>query len=81
LEQLALAQHRDDIIIKNRLFDKIKNDPRRKRSLKFRAKQREWRIAIFNDAFHRKDRSKNLNKVTAALRRKRDETGKFNYEL
>ena len=55
-------------------------DYRRKRSLKFRAKQREWRKRVFQAPFHRKDRSKNMNKVSAAKRRKRDRTGKFNLE-
>jgi hypothetical protein len=54
---------------------------RRKRSLKFREKMRLWRAKNFNDAFHKVDRNqKNANKVNAALRRKRDETGKFNFE-
>ena len=57
-------------------------DYRRKRSLKFRAKMRAWRSKVFNDPFHKKNRTiKNENKVIAAKRRKRDDTGKFNYEL
>ena len=60
LAELALAQYRDDILISERLFDskehgsKKKNsaavsnmDERRRRSLKFRAKQREWRNKVF----------------------------------
>ena len=36
---------------------------------------------MFNDPFYKQDRSqKNLNKVVAAKRRKRDGTGKFNFE-
>ena len=39
------------------------------------------RTKIFNDPFYKQDRShKNLNKVVAAKRRKRDGTGKFNFE-
>ena len=39
------------------------------------------RAKIFNDPFYKQDRSqKNLNKVFAAKRRKRDDTGKFNFE-
>ncbi len=42
---------------------------------------RDWRSKNFNDPFHKVDRNyKNANKVSAALRRKRDETGKFNFE-
>ena len=56
-------------------------DYRRKRSLKFRAKQRKQRALTFGDAFHKQDRSvKSLNKVLAAKRRKRDYQGKFNLE-
>lgn len=58
-----------------------KIDLRRKRSLKFRAKMRAWRTSVFGDPFHKKDRTmKNENKVIAAKRRKRDDTGKFNFE-
>ena len=39
------------------------------------------RAKMFNDPFYKQDRSqKNLNKVVAAKRRKRDGTGKFNFE-
>lgn len=42
---------------------------------------RARREKIFNDPFYKKDRSaKNLNKVNAAKRRKRDGTGKFEEE-
>ena len=42
---------------------------------------RAKRLKLYNDAFYIKDRSfKNPNKVIAAQRRKRDETGKFNFE-
>ena len=42
---------------------------------------RAHRAKVFNDPFYKKDRSaKNLNKVIAAKRRKRDGTGKFNFE-
>jgi hypothetical protein len=42
---------------------------------------RVWRAKVFNNPLHRVDRTfKNANKVIAALRRKRDQTGKFNYE-
>ena len=47
--------------------DDLDVDYRRKRSLKFRAKQRKQRAQIFGDAFHKQDRSvKSLNKVLAA---------------
>ena len=77
---LSLAQLRDEIIIEGQRFEEV-DDQRRKRSLKFRAKQRAMRAKMFNDPFYKQDRSqKNLNKVVAAKRRKRDGTGKFNFE-
>jgi len=43
---------------------------------------RDWRTSVFGDPFHKKDRArKNENKVIAAKRRKRDDSGKFNFEL
>jgi len=40
------------------------------------------RIKLFGNSFHKQDREyKNANKVTAALRRKRDDAGKFNLDL
>ena len=60
LAELAIAQFRDDILIRERLFDNNNHskkkrgsaavssmDDRRRRSLKFRAKQREWRDKVF----------------------------------
>ena len=60
LAELAIAQFRDDILIRERLFDNNEKgskkrgsaavssmDDRRRRSLKFRAKQREWRDKVF----------------------------------
>ena len=79
LLDLALLQERDHLIIKAQSIGKEK-EYRRKRSLKFRAKMRDWREKVFNDAFHRKDRMKNLNKQIAARRRQRDGKGKFNLE-
>ena len=68
------------MIIEGKRFEEV-DDQRRKRSLKFRAKQRAMRAKIFNDPFYKQDRSqKNMNKVVAAKRRKRDDTGKFNFE-
>ena len=77
---LALKQQRDGNIIKaKRIDDEL--DYRRKRSLKFREKRQAWRQKVFNDPFHKLDRSqKNLNKAVAAKRRKRDIHGKFNFE-
>ena len=80
LTKLYLSQKRDDLLIKGNCFNEKNLDYRRKRSLKFRAKQRAWRTLLFQNPFHRKDRSKNLNKQVAAKRRKRDDTGKFNIE-
>ena len=49
--------------------------------MKFRAKMRAQRSRIFNDPFYKKDRNhKNPNKVVAAKRRQRDDSGKFNFE-
>ena len=49
--------------------------------MKFRAKMRAQRSRVFNDPFHKKDRNhKNPNKVIAAKRRQRDDSGKFNFE-
>jgi hypothetical protein len=80
LTQLEEAQKRDHAIIEAGLFDQVM-DERRKRSLKFRATMRSRREKIFQDPFHKPDRSfKNENKVTAAKRRKRDDSGKFNLE-
>lgn len=54
---------------------------RRKRSLLFRAKMRQYRTRVFGDAFHKQDRTfKSINKVLAAKRRQRDGKGKFNIE-
>ena len=61
LAELAIAQFRDDILIRERLYDSndysnkkrdsaaavSRMDYRRRRSLKFRAKQREWRDKVF----------------------------------
>ena len=82
LSQLALAKQIDDRIIEMGIDDDVLElDYRRKRSLKFRAKQRKQRAETFGDAFHKQDRSfKSLNKVLAAKRRKRDGQGKFNLE-
>ena len=82
LSQLALAKQIDDRIIEMGIDDDVLElDYRRKRSLKFRAKQRKQRAETFGDAFHKQDRSfKSLNKVLAAKRRKRDDQGKFNLE-
>ena len=42
---------------------------------------RGLRDKVFGDPFHKKDReAKNANKVIAAKRRQRDDTGKFNFE-
>ena len=42
---------------------------------------RAWRLKVFKDPLYRTDRTiKNANKVVAAKRRKRDITGKFNFE-
>ena len=80
--KLALAQMRDDAIIEGKCYERVcKNDYRRLRSLKFRAKMRDKRSQLYNDPFFKKDRNiKNLNKVNAAKNRKRDDTGKFNFE-
>ena len=82
LSQLALAKQIDDCIIEMGIDDvNLGLNNRRKRSLKFRAKQRIQRAKTFGDAFHKQDRSvKSLNKVLAAKRRKRDDQGKFNLE-
>ena len=57
------------------------DDYRRRRSLKFREKMRARRAKLFDDPFYKRDRTlKNANKVEAAKRRKRDGTGKFNFE-
>ncbi len=80
--KLALAQLRDDALIEGKCYERVvKNDYRRLRSLKFREKMRQRRSYLYNDPFFKKDRNlKNLNKVNAAKNRKRDDTGKFNYE-
>lgn len=76
-----MAVHRDDTSIEAGLIEDVGISYRKKRSLKFREKMRSVRKKIFNDPFHKKDRSlKNANKVNAAKRRLRDETGKFNFE-
>ena len=42
---------------------------------------RKWRVETFADPFHKQDRTiKSESKVLAAKRRKRDDTGKFNFE-
>lgn len=42
---------------------------------------RDKRSRLYNDPFYKKDRNvKNQNKVIAAKNRKRDDTGKFNFE-
>ena len=54
LSQLALAKQIDDRIIEMGIDDDVLElDYRRKRSLKFRAKQREQRAKTFGDAFHK----------------------------
>jgi hypothetical protein len=79
LMELALAQLRDDVMIEGKSFEG--ENYRRKRSLKFRVKMRVKRSKVFGDSFHKQDREyKNANKVIAALRRKRDDAGKFNLE-
>ena len=91
-----LAQRRDDILIESEAAEKDgasesavsfqesvfgRVDYRRRRSLKFRFKMRELRDKLFGNPFHKKDReAKNENKVIAAKRRRRDGTGKFNFE-
>ena len=65
---LAITQKRDDLIIEGQEYEDEK-DYRRKRSLKFRAKMRDWRKKVFKDPFHRKVRKKNKNKILAAKRR------------
>lgn len=80
LVDLAVKQRWDDNIIKAQLIEG-EVDYRRKRSLKFREKRQAWRQKIFDDPFHKLDRSqKNVNKAVAAKRRKRDIHGKFNFE-
>ena len=81
LLDLKLVQMRDEKILTDAKFMSETVDYRRKRSLKFRAKMRAQRSRIFNDPFHKKDRNhKNPNKVIAAKRRQRDDSGKFNFE-
>ena len=80
LQDQAFRQAYDDRVIEAGLYEE-ERDARRKRSLKFRAKMRARRLNLFKDAFHKPDRTlKNLNKAAAALRRRRDGTGKFNFE-
>ena len=80
LVTLALRQKRDSAIIETEQIDQ-ESSYRRKRSLKFREKMRAWRLKVFKDPLYRTDRTiKNANKVVAAKRRKRDNTGKFNFE-
>ena len=79
-----MVQHLDDLAIK-RIMEtgtgSQEADYRRKRSLKFRAKMRQWRQATFANAFFKPDRTvKSELKVLAAKRRKRDDGGKFNFE-
>lgn len=75
-----MAVRRDDTLIQDKLIEG-ESSYRRRRSLKFREKQRSRRQKLFNDPFHKKDRNlKNANKVNAAKRRQRDGTGKFNFE-
>ena len=75
-----MSQLRDDVIISNNYVEEVSSD-RRKRSLKFRAKMRRIREIHYGDCFFKKDRSlKNVNKALAARRRRRDKTGKFDYQ-
>ena len=75
---LAISQERDDFIISTKLFERdFAESYRRIRSLRFRAKMRECRDRIFSDPFHKQSREKNIKKVLAAKRRKRDEAGLF----
>ena len=52
--------------------------PNRKlRSLKFRAKRRAFKMRLSGDPFKWRNYVKNSNRQTAALKRQRDQDGKF----
>lgn len=50
---------------------------RMRKSLCFRAKRRELKLKQFGSAFNVRSDAKNANRQFAAIKRKRDDTGKF----
>jgi hypothetical protein len=55
----------------------IKQISRLRKSLSFRAKRREQKLKQFGNPFNVRVEAKNVNRQVAAIKRKRDEGGKF----
>ena len=50
---------------------------RLKKSLSFRAKRRDLKSKLFGNPFNVRSETKNVNRQVAAIKRKRDDAGKF----
>jgi len=51
--------------------------PRKLKSLKFRVRRRDLKMLQSGTPFNKRSCLKNMNRQTAALKRKRDDNGKF----
>lgn len=56
---------------------RVKQIQRLRKSLHFRAKRRDQKLKQFGNQFNVRSDTKNVKRQVAAIKRKRDETGKF----
>jgi hypothetical protein len=74
-EAVDIVAHNDEL----QLFanNAIMQISRMRKSLCFRAKRREQKLKHFGSAFNVRSEAKNINRQVAAIKRKRDDAGKF----